>query len=81
MKRVFQDKSSNKKAKFKVGDRVRIPKYKYKFKKGYERNWTSEIFVLDKVLNTIPITYEIKDLQGEEIKGSFYENELQKTKF
>ena len=79
--RVFQDKSSNKKTKFKVGDRVRILKYIHKFKKGYERNWTTEIFVVDKVLNTNPITYEIKDSQGEEIKGSFYENELQKTKF
>ena len=79
--RVFQDKSSNKKAKLKVGDRVRIPKYKHKFKKGYERNWTSEIFVVDKVLDTNPITYKIKDLKGEEIIGSFYENELQKTKF
>ena len=76
--RVFQDKSSNKKAKLKVGDRVRIPKYKHKFKKGYERNWINEMFVVDKVLNINPITYEIKNLQGEIIKGSFYENELQK---
>ena len=79
--RAFQDKSSNRKPKLKVGDRVRIPKYKHKFKKGNERNWTSEIFVVDKVLNTNPITYEIKYLLGEIIKGSLNENKLQKTKF
>ena len=79
MKELFKINQVIEKPKFKVGDRVRIPKYKHKFKKGYERNWTSEIFVVDKVLNTNPITYELKDLQGEIIKGSFYENELQKN--
>ena len=84
--RVFQDskepsckKSSS--AKFKIGDRVRITKYKGKFEKGYTTNFTREIFVIDKILNTIPVTYKIKDQKGEEIIGSFYEQELQKTKF
>ena len=69
------------KAKFAVGDKVRISKYKRKvFDKGYTPNWTEEIFVIDKVLSTKPVTYSIVDLTGEEIKGSFYRQELQKAK-
>ena len=69
------------KSKFAVGDKVRISKYKRKvFDKGYTPNWTEEIFVIDKVLPTKPVTYSIVDLMGEEIKGSFYEQELQKAK-
>jgi hypothetical protein len=70
-----------KKPKFKVGNRVRITKKKGKFEKGYTTRWTKEIFVIEKVLNTNPITYKINDLNGEEITGSFYEQELQITKF
>ena len=50
------------------------------FDKGYTPNWTEEVFVIDKILLTKPVTYRIVDLLGEEIKGSFYEKELQKTK-
>ena len=72
---------SLKKPKFKVGDRVRIAKLKSKFEKGYTTRWRREIFVIEEVLNTDPITYKVKDLKGEEIKGSFYEQELQITEF
>ena len=66
---------------FAIGDRVRISKYKRKvFDKGYTPNWTEEIFVIDGVLTTKPVTYSIVDLMGEEIKSSFYEQELQKAK-
>ena len=69
------------KSKFAVGDKVRISKYKRKvFDKGYTPNWTEEIFVIDKVLPTKPVMYSIVDLMGESIKGSFYEQELQRTK-
>ena len=69
------------KPKFSIGDKVRISKYKRKvFDKGYTPNWTEEIFTIDKVLPTKPVTYSIVDLTGEEIKGSFYEQELQKAK-
>ena len=64
-----------------VGDRVRIYRYKRTFEKGYKPNWTKEIFVVDEVNKTIPITYKIKDLEGEPILGSFYKKELSKTKF
>ncbi len=66
--------------KFNIGDKVRISKYKRNvFDKGYTPNWTEEIFVIDKINSTSPITYKIKDLKGEEIKGNFYEQELQKA--
>ena len=69
----------NKDIKFKVGDRVRISKYKNIFAKGYIPYWSDEVFVIKKVKNTIPWTYVINDLNGEEIIGKFYEKELQKT--
>ena len=69
------------KPKFSIGDKVRISKYKRKvFDKGYTPNWTEELFVIEKVNPTKPITYSIVDLTGEEIKGSFYKQELQKAK-
>ena len=65
--------------KFKVGDHVRISKYNNIFAKGYAPNWSEEIFVINKNKNTVPWTYAISNLNGEEITGSFYEKELQKT--
>ena len=65
--------------KFKVGDNVRISKYKNIFAKGYTPNWSEEVFVISKIKNTVLWTYMINDLNGEEITGSFYEKELQKT--
>ena len=70
---------NNKDPKFKVGDRVRISKYKNIFTKGYMPNWSEEVFVTKKVKNTVPWIYVINDLNGEEITGTFYEKELQKT--
>ena len=68
----------NKDPKFKVGDNVRISKYKDIFAKGYTPNWSEEVFVVSKIKNTVPWTYVINDLSGEEITGSFYEKEFQK---
>ena len=65
--------------KFKVGDRVRISKYKNVFVKEYVPNWSEEVFVVNKIKNTVPRTYEINDLNGENIVGSSYEKELLKT--
>ena len=70
---------NNKDPKFKVGDHVRISKYKNIFAKGYMPNWSEEVLVIKKVKNTIPSTYVINDLNDEEIIGTFYEKELQKT--
>ena len=71
---------NNKDPKFKVGDHVRISKHKNIFAKGYMPNWSEEVFVIKKVKNTILWTYVINDLNGEEIIGTFYEKELQKTR-
>ena len=68
-----------KKPSFKEGDKVRISKYRGIFDKSYKGNWSEELFVIYKTQPTIPITYRIKDLLGEDIKGSFYEQELQKA--
>ena len=65
--------------KFKVGDHVRISKYKNIFAEGYTPNWSEEIFVLKKIKNTVSRTYVINDLNGEEIVGTFYEKGLHKT--
>ena len=66
--------------KFKVGDCVRISKKKKTFEKGYTPRWTEEVFTISKVQLTTPPTYKIKDSTDEEIQGTFYEPELQKTK-
>ncbi|PFX18804.1 putative uncharacterized transposon-derived protein F54H12.3 [Stylophora pistillata] len=67
--------------KFAVGDHVRISKFKRQlFDTGYTPNWSEEIFVVDEVQYTEPITYKLKDLLGEEIKGTFYEQEMLKAK-
>ena len=66
--------------KFSVGDVVRIDKKKKVFEKGYTTRWREEIFMIKEIRDTNPITYILEDLQGEEIKGSFYEPELQKTR-
>ena len=75
----YSEEINEKDPKFKVGDNVRISKYKNIFVKGYTPNWSKKVFVVNKVQNTVPWTYLINDLNGEEIKGSFYEKELQKT--
>ena len=65
--------------KFKVGDHVRIMKHKNIFAKGYTPNWCEEISEIKKIKNTVPLTYIINDLNGEEFTGTFYEKEFQKT--
>ena len=65
--------------KFQVSDDIRISKYKNLFAKGYTPNWPEEVFVIKKVKNKVPWTYVFNDLNGEEIIGTFYEKELQKT--
>ena len=76
---INTDKETNDKdPKFKVGDHVRRSKYKDIFAEGYAPNWSEEVFVIKKVKNTVPWTYVINDLNGEEIIGTFYEKELQK---
>ena len=74
----YKKKVNDKDPKFKIGDHVTISKYKYNFAKGCTLNWSEEVFVIKKVKNTVPWTYVINDINGDEIIGTFYEKELQK---
>ena len=65
--------------KFSVGDRVRITRKKNIFEKRYTPRWTDEVFTISSIQYTDPPTYKIADFGGEEIHGTFYEQELQET--
>ena len=71
---------NSKKAKFAVGDQVRISKAKRQFEKGYLPNFTEEIFTICDVRSGTPFTYVLKDYENEKIEGIFYEPELVKVK-
>ena len=75
----YNEDSNEKDPKFKVGDHVRISKFKNIFTKGYAPNWSEETFVIKTIKNTVPWTYVLNDLNGDKIIGTFYEEELQKT--
>ena len=75
----FKKEVNDKDPKFKVRDHVRISKYRNIFAKGYTPNWSEEVFAVSKIKNRVLWTYVINDLNGEEVIGTFYEKELQKT--
>ena len=75
----YNEDSNKKDPKYKVGDHIRISKYKNIFAKGYAPNWSEEVFVVSEIKNTVPWIYIVSDLNGEEITESFYEKELPKT--
>ena len=58
---------------------MRLSKIKKTFEKGYTRNFTREIFVVDKIIAKNPVSYSLLDLKGERLIGSFYEPELEKV--
>ena len=78
--RVYIDEHNKKSARYNVGDRVRISKSKNIFAKRYTPNWSREMFIINKINDTVTYTYNLKYLNDEEIIGSFYDRELQKTK-
>ena len=65
--------------KFSIENNVRITKKKNVFDKGYTQRWTKEVFKMSMIQFTTPVTYKITDYNEEEIQGSFYEQELQKS--
>jgi hypothetical protein len=67
------------KPKLKIGDKVRISKTRRTFDKGYLPNWTEEIFTISETRSTSPPTYLLKDYDGEQIEGTFYDTEVQKV--
>ena len=72
----YKEDSNEKDSKCKVGNHVRISKYKNIFAKGYTPNRSEEVFVISKIKNTVPWADVISDLNGKKITGSFYEKEL-----
>ena len=72
-------RSNDKDPKFKVSGHVRVSKFKNIFAKGYTPSWSEEVFVIKKVKDTVPWSYVINDLNGDEIIGTFYEKKLQTT--
>ena len=73
------NETNNTNPKCKIGDIVRISKYKNISVKRYTPNWSEEIFVIKKVKNTVPCIYVINDLNGEKKFQTYFKNELQKT--
>ncbi len=65
--------------KFQIGDQVRISNLTRPFRKGYLPKWTEEIFEINQRLPRLPPVYKVTDYDGEEIEGTFYEEELQKV--
>ena len=68
-------------AQFKVGDYIRNADKRNIFSKGYTSNWNRELFKVNEILNTQPLTYKIEDMNGEIIEGKYYEQELLKSEF
>ena len=67
----YNEESNKKDPKFKIGDHVKISKYKNIFAKGYAPNWSEEVFIINKINNTVPWTYAISDVNGEKLLEVF----------
>jgi len=74
------EKNANSLSKYKVGDIVRVSRSKGIFEKGYKFNWSEELFKVSEVHTSTPVTYSLVDMRNEPIKGTFYNEELKKTK-
>lgn len=80
LKNVYNYKIKKIIPKFKIGQHVRISKFKNIFEKGYTPNWSPELFKIIRVNKKHPATYQLEDYQKNVIKGQFYQKELQATK-
>ena len=78
-KRLYSKHLPSKRYKYKLNTPVRISKARRTFKKGYMKNWTEEIFNIHSREGKNRPLYEIKDFNGQPIKGKFYEEELQEV--
>jgi hypothetical protein len=79
--KIMQRKIIKRKNKFNVGDNVRISTYKSVFTKGYLPSWSTEIFKIVKINETLPTTYQLQDYSGKPIAGCFYSEEILKTNY
>jgi len=77
--KLFGKKTGGMKPVFKVGDQVRVYRKKRAFSKGYEKNWTDEVFTIARIKLSNPVVYYVKDINGGEIKGAFYREELNRV--
>ena len=75
--KLFRIHPEKPKWRYDIGQRVRISKRKQAFEIGYLPRWSEEVFIISKKFTTTPVTYAIKDVADEEIKGRFYEPTLQ----
>ena len=75
---ILIKKGNDKDPRFKVSDHVKLSKYKNIFARRYTPNWSEENFVIKKAKKSVPWTYDINDLNDEEIAANFYEKGLQK---
>jgi Chromo (CHRromatin Organisation MOdifier) domain len=75
--RLYQPKPSKFKFKYKINDRVRISYTREIFRRGFDTQWSDEIFTITELYPTVPVTYGLTDAKGERIKGRFYDNEIQ----
>ena len=78
---IMQRKIIKRKNKFNIGDNVRISTYKGVFTKGYLPSWSTEIFKIVKINETLPTTYQLQDYTGKLIAGCFYSEEILKTNY
>lgn len=81
LKKLNVKMTKSKKPKFKKGDKVRVSVAKHIFEKGYTPNYTTEIFEIERVAPTNPVTYHLKDYKNEPIAGGFYEQEIARVKY
>ena len=79
IRKNFNFEITNKKQKFKIGDKVRVSLLKNTFEKGYTSNWSEQIYVIDDIKTSNVHFYYLKDLNGEKLNGTFYQEELLKT--
>ena len=79
IRKNFNFEITNKKQKFKIGDKVRVSLLKNTFEKGYTSNWSEQIYVIDDIKTSYVHFYYLKDLNGEKLDGTFYQEELLKT--
>jgi hypothetical protein len=78
-KRLYGRKGPTKSCKFSPGDRVRLSKAKRTFKKRYLPNWTEELFMVVKCIETRAPVYLVKDDHGEILEGTFYAKNYRKS--
>ncbi|XP_020295917.1 uncharacterized protein LOC109860912 [Pseudomyrmex gracilis] len=76
---VYNNVKITRPARFKVGDPVRVSKFKTVFDKEYTPNWTTEVFKINKIQTTYPVTYLLEDSRGQSVAGGFYEYELHRV--